>query len=84
MELRTMGLIRLLFAAALVTVALGAVLPGRADARIWVVHEDGTGDAPTIAAAMDSAVAGDTRRRIDDADAIADGKQTGPRPPCSS
>lgn len=32
----------------------------RTDARTWHVNTSGTGDAPTIAAAADSAVAGDT------------------------
>ncbi len=40
--------------------ALVASLPGGADARIWNLAPDGAGDAPTIAAALDSAAAGDT------------------------
>jgi len=37
-----------------------AVGAGGASARTWNVHEDGSGDAPTIQAAIDSAAAGDT------------------------
>ena len=40
------------------------------DARTWVVRPDGTGDAPTIQAAIDSL-------GVDDAIALADGVFTG-------
>ncbi len=43
--------------AAIVAVALSHV---PAPAHTWVVREDGTGDAPTIQAAVDSAAVGDT------------------------
>jgi len=39
---------------------VGVLLAPRANARTWYVNVYGTGDAPTIQAAMDSAVAGDT------------------------
>jgi hypothetical protein len=35
------------------------IISSKADARIWHIQPDGTGDAPTIAAAIDSSVAGD-------------------------
>ena len=35
------------------------IISGKADARIWHIQPDGTGDAPTIDAAIDSSVAGD-------------------------
>ncbi|MFN8179179.1 MAG: hypothetical protein U0167_14710 [bacterium] len=37
-------------------------LPGSAPARVWTVRSDGTGDAPTIAAALGAAVSGDVIR----------------------
>lgn len=45
-------------------VVFGAVLtlllhPDRAAARVWHIRPDGTGDAPTIQAGVDSALAGD-------------------------
>jgi hypothetical protein len=40
--------------------ALVFVLAGSASARIWHINVDGTGDAPTIQAGVDSAAAGDT------------------------
>jgi hypothetical protein len=36
------------------------LLAGSADAMTWVIEPDGTGDAPTIQAGIDSAAAGDT------------------------
>ncbi len=50
------------FAAGLVLpcILLACVISRPAAAATWVVRPDGSGDAPTIAAAMDSAVAGDT------------------------
>jgi hypothetical protein len=46
---------------ALLALALGsALVPGPASARTWVIRPDGTGDAATIMAGMDSASAGDT------------------------
>jgi hypothetical protein len=36
------------------------LLPLAAHSRVWFVRNDGTGDAPTIQAAIDSAAAGDT------------------------
>jgi hypothetical protein len=45
---------------ALCLVAAGALLlPAASSARTWYVNPAGTGDAPTIAAAFDSCVAGD-------------------------
>jgi len=54
-------------------VALTLVLaaPGIAEARTWLVNWEGTGDAPTIQAAIDSAAAADTVL-------LADGTYTGP------
>ena len=46
------------FAFALAT-CLTAILPGSARARTWRITTDGTGDAPTIQAGIDSAIAGD-------------------------
>ena len=44
-----------------VAVAAGSLLiPAAVSARTWYVNEEGTGDAPTIEAAMDSAAYGDT------------------------
>lgn len=37
-----------------------ALTAGAAEARMWTIMPDGTGDAPTIKAGMDSASAGDT------------------------
>ena len=45
--------------AALAAYVLTAI-PFIANARTWYVKQDGSGDAPTISAAVDSAVAGDT------------------------
>jgi hypothetical protein len=42
------------------TVLVLLVLAGSVAARTWYVSSDGTGDAPTIQAGIDSAVAGDT------------------------
>jgi Right handed beta helix region len=42
--------------------ALMILLPGSVDARVWDVFVDGSGDAPTIQAAIDSAAAGDVVR----------------------
>lgn len=39
--------------------ALAVALAGPADAAVWNVNADGTGDAPTIQAAFDAAVSGD-------------------------
>lgn len=39
---------------------LGPALPREARARIWTVHPNGSGSAPTIRAAVDSAASGDT------------------------
>lgn len=36
-----------------------AIISGKANARTWHIQPDGTGDAPTIDAAIDSSVAGD-------------------------
>lgn len=40
---------------ALALLTLLVLTPTTSDARIWVVNPEGTGDAPTIAAAVDSA-----------------------------
>ena len=42
-----------------------------ASARVWVLHADGSGDAPTIGAAIDSADGGDIIE-------LTDGVYTGP------
>lgn len=44
---------------ALALVVLVAISAGSASARTWYLRPDGTGDAPTIHAAIDSATAGD-------------------------
>jgi hypothetical protein len=41
-------------------VILALFLPSSIDSQTWYVRNDGTGDAPTIQAAVDSAAAGDT------------------------
>ncbi len=41
-------------------IAAAILSPRAAEGRVWTVHADSTGDAPTIAAALDSAAAGDT------------------------
>jgi hypothetical protein len=47
------------------------LLPVTADARTWRIEDDGTGDAPTIQAGIDSAASGDTLM-------LADGVYSGP------
>lgn len=44
----------------LVTVLILALSPTALSARTWYIKSDGTGDAPTIQAGVDSAAAGDT------------------------
>ena len=44
----------------LVAVTLSCLIAATADARIWYITPGGTGDAPTVEAGLDSAVAGDT------------------------
>ena len=44
----------------ILVVLLISFLPGRTDSRIWYVLPDSSGDAPTIAAAVDSCSTGDT------------------------
>ncbi len=39
---------------------LGALTPPSSESRTWVVHPDGSGDAPTLQAASDSSAVGDT------------------------
>jgi hypothetical protein len=51
---------RIPFVAFLGLLIVGACLAGTSSARTWYVTVDGSGDAPTIYAAMDSATAGDT------------------------
>lgn len=46
--------------AALIATACLLLLPGSTLARTWYITPDGTGDAPTIQAAMDSAAVSDT------------------------
>jgi len=43
-----------------VALLLGSVLPQHTLARTWYIKADGTGDAPTIQAGVDSAAVGDT------------------------
>jgi hypothetical protein len=60
---RTRGTSSVLIAAAAAVLAALAVLAisaGPAGAGTWVVHADGSGDAPTIQAAVDASAAGDT------------------------
>jgi hypothetical protein len=45
---------------AIFSCAILALLAGSAGAAVWGVNADGTGDAPTIQAAIDSCAAGDT------------------------
>ncbi len=54
-----MQIVRVSLTCALVIVALVS-LSGQADSRVWYVDVEGTGDAPTINAAVDSAAANDT------------------------
>jgi len=42
------------------TAILALLLPCRAQARTWQIFEDGSGDAPTVQAGIDSAAVGDT------------------------
>ena len=51
---------RLLLTFAAAASLLAAALPAPARARTWSVLPDGTGDAPTLRAAVDSAASGDT------------------------
>lgn len=46
--------------AALLVLLASVVLSSVASARVWYIRPDGTGDAPTIKAAVDSAARGDT------------------------
>ena len=48
------------FPSALLTLIALLAATGRSHATTWLVHADGTGDAPTIPAAMDAASSGDT------------------------
>lgn len=44
----------------LVSLLFAFALGSSADARTWLIHADGTGDAPTIQAGIDSSAVGDT------------------------
>lgn len=55
----------------IVSVTMGAFLPLPCTARTWHINPDGTGDAPTIQAGIDSATSGDVIE-------LADGTFTGP------
>lgn len=44
--------------AALLVLLASVVLSSVASARVWYIRPDGTGDAPTIKAAVDSAARG--------------------------
>jgi len=56
---------------AFILLTLLILSPAATDARIWVVNPEGTGDAPTIAAAVDSAF------YMDDIIELADGIYSG-------
>lgn len=55
----------------LLVLVLFLLLPSSASPRVWLVRPDGSGDAPTIAAAIDSVNSGD------DVIELADGTYTG-------
>ena len=56
---KVMQIVKVALVCVLVTASL-VTLPGQADSRVWYVNVEGTGDAPTINAAVDSTAVGDT------------------------